>query len=148
MVLAAYMDQSALTGELFIDGRQSGAAEVIGLLGYAVGKIDVNPCMLLEYTIASIPSTTKRFNGTVPRSSESANSQSHSSPFLLANSRSNPAKHPSQQLGNLESVPCAPRQLAVVETFEDDPLPLVTPLYSWQTFLETPQEPLMVAVSP
>jgi hypothetical protein len=56
--------------------------------------------------------------------------------------------HSTQQVGNFASVPCDPRQLAVDETLADDPLPLVTPLYSWQTFLETPQELLMLATSP
>jgi len=53
-----------------------------------------------------------------------------------------------QHVGSFESCPWAPLQLAVVETFADDPLPLVTPLYSWHTFFDTPQELLTVAVSP
>lgn len=52
------------------------------------------------------------------------------------------------QVGNLASLPWVPLQLALVSSFELDPLPLFTPLYSAQTFLVVPHEPLMDAVSP
>jgi hypothetical protein len=51
-------------------------------------------------------------------------------------------------VGSLDSLPWLPWQLAVVSTLELLPLPLTTPLYSWQTFLVIPHELLMVAVSP
>lgn len=149
MVLAAYIDQLPLTGELPIEFRQMWwrcrgpwASDVSDLVNqhqsmHAIG---------MHNRINSIDNET--FQRDSPPVEQKRPLTTSFLSRLLGEPRPNPAKHPAQQLGNLERVPCAPRQLAVVETFEDDPLPLVTPLYSWQTFLETPQEPLMVAVSP
>src|SRR5690242_8954396 len=55
---------------------------------------------------------------------------------------------PAPQAGSASSRPWAPLQLPLVSTLPPCPSPLLMPLYSWQTILVTPQDPLMVASSP